>query len=141
MDEVNQEDLLDRQLRDTAPYVDDAGFTARVLQKLPPPQPRRESLRAIILLGITLLASVLAYVLSDDGRFIAVTLERLAILPMLWVFALAPPALLMTGLGLAAAISAAANRNLSCSRGVDLGCSHGCRPSNRAINFNHQPIN
>ncbi len=106
MEEVNQEDLLDRQLREAAPYIDDAGFTARVLQKLPPPRARRESLRAIILLGITLLGSALAYVLSDDGRFIAVMFERVAILPVLWIFALAlATGLLITGLGLAAALS------------------------------------
>lgn len=106
MDEVNQKDLLDRQLREAAPYIDDAGFTARVLHALPPPRPRRESFRAIILFGITLLGSALAYVLSDGGRFIAVTVERAAILPLLWIFALALGiGLLMTGLGLAAAVS------------------------------------
>ena len=106
MNDVNQEDLLDRQLREAAPYIDDAGFTARVLQKLPPPQPRRESLRAFIIVGFTLLASLLAYVASDGGRFVAVGLERLSILPMLWVFALAlATGVLMTAAGLAAAVN------------------------------------
>ena len=103
---VNREDWLDRQLRDAAPYIDDAGFTARVLKKLPPSRPHRESFRAIVLLGITLLASTLAYVLSNGGRFIAVTMERIAILPTMWIFALAiASGLLITGLGLAAAVS------------------------------------
>ena len=35
MDEKLQEDWLDARLRDEAPYIDDAGFTARVVQKLP----------------------------------------------------------------------------------------------------------
>ena len=106
MDEVNEEDALDRQLREAAPYIDDAGFTTRVLQKLPAPRRRRDSLRAVILLGITLLASALAYVLSDGGRFVSVSIERLAILPMLWLFALAlASGVVMTGLGLAAALS------------------------------------
>ena len=106
MNDMNQEDLLDRQLREAAPYIDDAGFTARVLQKLPPPQPRRESLRAFIIVGITLLASLLAYVASDGGRFVAVGLERLSTLPMLWVFALAlATGVLMTAAGLAAAVN------------------------------------
>jgi hypothetical protein len=35
MDEKNREDWLDQQLREAAPYIDDDGFTARVLQKLP----------------------------------------------------------------------------------------------------------
>lgn len=100
------EDSLDRQLREAAPYIDDAGFTARVLQKLPAPRPHRESLRAVILLGITLLASGLAYVLSDSGRFVPWTLERIAVLPMMWVFALAlGTGLVIMSLGLAAAVS------------------------------------
>ena len=37
MKQVNQEDWLDRELREAAPYIDDEGFTARVLQQLPPP--------------------------------------------------------------------------------------------------------
>jgi hypothetical protein len=41
---------------------------------------------------MTLLASVLAYVVSGGGRFISVTVERLAALPALWVFVLSPAA-------------------------------------------------
>lgn len=88
MDEISEGDQLDRQLREAAPYIDDNGFTARVLQQLPPRR-RRDSLRAVILLGITLIASALAYVLSDGGRFVVVAMERLATLPVLWLFALA----------------------------------------------------
>lgn len=110
MNDVDQEDALDRQLREAAPYIDDEGFTARVLQKLPAARKRRDSLRAFILLGITLLASVVTYVVSDGGRFVSVSVERLAILPMLWLFALAlASGVVMTGLGVAAAISN--NRN------------------------------
>jgi hypothetical protein len=89
MDEKQQEDSLDRQLREVAPYIDDKGFTARVLQQLPPPRRGRDSLRAVILLGITLLASALAYVLSDGGRFLVVAMARLTALPTLWLLALA----------------------------------------------------
>jgi hypothetical protein len=106
MNDVDQGEGLDRQLREAAPYIDDGGFTARVVQKLPSPRRRRDSLRAAILLGITLLASALAYVVSDGGRFVTVGVERLAILPMLWIFALAlASGVVMTGLGVAAAIS------------------------------------
>ena len=106
MDERSQEDWLDRQLRETAPYIDDDGFTARVLQKLPVVRSQRQSLRAVILLGITVLASVVAYVVSDGGRFVSISIERLAMLPMLWLFALALGCgiLVMAG-GLMAAIS------------------------------------
>jgi hypothetical protein len=104
MNQVNQEDWLDQQLREAAPYIDDAGFTAQVLQQLPPPRRGRERLRAAILLGMTFLASILAYVVSGGGRFVSVTIERLAALPVLWVFLLA----LASGLVLAAAGAMAA---------------------------------
>jgi hypothetical protein len=99
MQQVNQKDWLDRELREAAPYIDDDGFTARVLQQLPPPRRGHDLLRAAILLGMTFLASVLAYVVSGGGRFVSVTLERLAALPVLWVFVLA----LASGLVIAAA--------------------------------------
>src|SRR6266704_3805821 len=106
MDEKSQEDWLDRQLREAAPYIDDDGFTVRVLRQLPPPRRGRDSLRAVILLGITLLASALAYVLSDGGRFLVIATARLAALPTLWLFALAfvSGLLLMVG-GIIAALS------------------------------------
>ena len=106
MKQVNQEDWLDRELREAAPYIDDKGFTARVLEQLPPPRRRHELLRAAILLGMTFLASVLAYVVSGGGRFVSVTLERLAALPALWVFVLAlASGLIMAAAGATAAIS------------------------------------
>ena len=106
MKQVNQEDWLDRELREAAPYVDDEGFTARVLQQLPPPRRHHDVLRAAILLGMTLLASVLAYVVSGGGRFVSVTLERVAALPALWVFALAlASGLVIAAVGATAAIS------------------------------------
>src|SRR5947209_13586793 len=104
MRQMNQEDWLDRELREAAPYIDDEGFTAQVLQELPPHRRRRDLLRAIILLGMTFLASVLAYVISGGGRFVSETLERLAALPALWVFVLA----LASGLVIAAAGATAA---------------------------------
>lgn len=104
MKQVNQEDWLDQKLREATPYIDDEGFTARVLQQLPPPQRRHDLLRAVILLGMAFLASVLAYVVSGGGRFVSVTFDRLAALPALWVFALA----LTSGLVIAAAGATAA---------------------------------
>jgi hypothetical protein len=106
MKQVNQEDWLDRELREAAPYIDDDGFTARVLQQLPPPRHGHDVLRAAILLGMTFLASVVAYVVSGGGLFVSVTLERLAALPALWVFGLAlVSGLVVTVAGAIAAIS------------------------------------
>jgi hypothetical protein len=104
MKQMNQEDWLDRELREAAPYIDDAGFTVRVLQQLPPPSRRHDLLRTIILLGMAFLASVLAYVVSGGGRFVSETLDRLAALPALWVFVLA----LASGLVIAAGGATAA---------------------------------
>jgi hypothetical protein len=106
MKQVNQEDWLDQQLREAAPYIDDGGFTARVLQQLPPPRRGHDLLRAAILLGMTFLASVLAYVVSGGGRFVSVTIERLAALPVLWVFVLAlASGLAISAVGATAALS------------------------------------
>ncbi len=88
MDERVQEDWLDARLRDEAAYIDDAGFTARVVQHLPPARPRR-SLRALILFCITLLGSIITYVVSGGGKFIGAEIDRLAALPILWILALA----------------------------------------------------
>jgi hypothetical protein len=62
-------DWLDRRLRDDAAYIDDCGFTAAVVQKLPVRRTRR-SLRATILIAAAVLASALTYVLSGGGSFI-----------------------------------------------------------------------
>jgi len=106
VEQVNQEDWLDQQLRQAAPYIDDEGFTARVLQQLPPPRRGHDVLRAAILLGMTFLASVLAYIVSGGGRFVSVTLERLAALPALWVLVLAlASGLIIAAVGATAAIS------------------------------------
>src|ERR1700741_627532 len=106
MEQVNQEDWLERELREATPYIDDEGFTARVLHQLPPPRRRHDLLRAAILLGMTLFASLLAYVVSGGGRFVSVTLERLAALPALWIFVVAlGSSLVIPVAGLRAAVS------------------------------------
>jgi hypothetical protein len=108
MDEISEEDHLDRQLREAAPYIDDNGFTARVLQQLPAPRHTRRSFRGAILLAAALLASVLAYIASDGGHFLIVAMERLVTLPTLWLFALAfGSGLLVMTAGAVAAIAKA----------------------------------
>lgn len=105
MEENLQEDLLDARLRDEASYIDDGGFTARVVQKLPARRVRRSS-RAFILLGVTLAACVAAYLLSGGGWFIAEEATHLVMLPVtvIWLCAAAATVLVMVG-GLAAALS------------------------------------
>ena len=110
MDENLQEDWIDARLRDDVPYIDDGGFTARVVQKLPAHRVRH-SLRAVILLGVTLAASAIAYLLSGGGSFIAEGVTRIALLPLpvIWLCAAGATILVMAG-GLAAAVSRTGGR-------------------------------
>lgn len=105
MDENLQEDWLDARLRDEAAYVDDGGFTANIVRKLPARRVRHW-LRAVILLGVTLVASVIAYLLSGGGWFIAEGVTRFALLPLpvIWLSAAGATFLVMVG-SLAAVLS------------------------------------
>ena len=105
MEENLQEDRLDVRLRDEASYIDDGGFTSRVVHKLPARRVRR-SYRALILLGVTLAACVAAYLLSGGSWFIAEEATNLAMLPVtvIWLCAAAVTVVVMAG-GLAAALS------------------------------------
>ena len=77
-----------------------------MLQQLPPPRRGYDLLRAAILLGMTFLASALAYVVSGGGRFVTMSIERLASLPVLWVFVLAlASGLVISAVGATAALS------------------------------------
>lgn len=110
MEEKLQEDWLDARLRDEASYIDDAGFTSTVVQKLPTRRVRR-SYRAFILLGVTLAACVAAYLLSGGSWFIAEAATSLAMMPVtvIWLCAAAATVLVMAG-GLAAALSKTRSR-------------------------------
>jgi hypothetical protein len=106
MNEPIEQDWLDRKLQEAAPYIEDDGFTARVLQLLPARQRRAEFLRPFILVSMSALASALTYVLSDGGRFLVVEMFKITTIPTLWVvvFALASGMLVMAG-GIFAAMS------------------------------------
>lgn len=94
-----QDDWLDKKLQEATPYIEDDGFTARVLRSLPQPVRRIEFLRSFILVAMSALASALTYVLSDGGRFILVEMFRLTTIPTVWVvaFALASGMIVMAG--------------------------------------------
>ena len=89
MTEHHEDDWLDARLRDEAPYLDDTGFTARVMGQLPPRRRQSPWLRAAILVGITFIASVLAYVVSGGGVFLADAAAFVVAMPTLTVCALA----------------------------------------------------
>ena len=111
MTENLQEDWLDARLREEAGYIDDAGFTAQVVQKLPA-RPVRNWLRGGILLGLTAAACLLVYILTGGGWFVAEMIARVVLLPLpvIWVSAAAVTLLIMAG-GLAAALSKATSRS------------------------------
>lgn len=100
-------DWLDARLRDEAVYIDDDGFTARVVQQLPASRQSR-SRRAVILLGVTLIACVVAYLISGRGTFLAHAAEFLVAMPIATVCAIAGACgLLVTVVGASAAVSKA----------------------------------
>ena len=111
MEEKLQEDWLEARMRDEAPYLDDAGFTSRVVQKLPARHVRR-SARAIIMLGITLAACVAAFWFAGGTSFAIDAYTNVAMLPIMWmwIFAAAAAVLVMVG-GLAAALSRSRGRS------------------------------
>jgi hypothetical protein len=99
MSDETAQDWLDRKLQEAAPYIEDDGFTARVLRQLPQPVQRLQFLRPLILVGMSAFASALTYVLSDGGRFLIVEMFKVTTIPTLWVvvFALASGMLVMAG--------------------------------------------
>jgi hypothetical protein len=87
MNGMIDDETLDRQLRESAPYIDDDGFTARVMSRLPAARPEPQWLRGMVLLGLALLGSGVAYLLS--GGVIRQGLVQMAEFPiwLLLVFA------------------------------------------------------
>jgi len=110
MDEKLQEDSLDARLRDEAPYIDDAGFTSRVVQKLPVRQVRR-SYRAIIMIGITVAAFLAAFWLAGGTSLAIDAYTNVAMMPIMWMWiSAAGAALLVMAGGLAAALARSRGR-------------------------------
>jgi hypothetical protein len=89
MNPMIDDETLDRQLREAVPYVDDDGFTVRVMANVPaaPREPRW--LRAMVLVGLALLGSGVAYLLSGGGRVVREGMIQMADFPiwLLLVFA------------------------------------------------------
>lgn len=104
MEYFAEDEELDRQLREAVLYIDDNGFTSRVLGQLPAPAaPAR--LRGTILVAAAVLASVLTYILSGGGRFLSDFVIRVFELPTLWLLIITLIAGLVVGaFGLLAAV-------------------------------------
>lgn len=83
------DETLDRRLREAAPYIDDEGFTARVMANLPAARREPQGLRAMIVLGLAVLGTGIAYFLSGGGSFVRQGMVQMAAFPiwLLLVFA------------------------------------------------------
>lgn len=99
-DELGELDWLDAKLREEAPYIDDAGFSASVMQKLPPRRRATRSFRSTILLAAAVLASLCAYYLSGGGRFIYEAFARAELF--------SPPIIVLGALATGVAVTAVA---------------------------------
>jgi len=75
MNPPEENDPVDALLREQNAYLDDAGFTARVVKSLP--RRRRAWLRPVILLGAIVIASVLAIRWLPWGNLPALDLSSL----------------------------------------------------------------
>jgi len=71
MNGEQQHDWLDDVLREGPRYIEDNGFTARVVAALPPPQRKRRLRRTIILGGMSAIACLLGLVVLPGDRFVA----------------------------------------------------------------------
>ena len=83
------DETLDRQLHEAVPYIDDDGFTSRVIARLPAPRREPQWLRAMIILGLALLGTGIAYFLSGGGSLVRQGVVQMADFPiwLLLVFA------------------------------------------------------
>jgi hypothetical protein len=105
MQNLIDDEQLDRQFRNAAAYIDDDGFTSRVVESLPARPVASAPIRSVILITITALACVLAYLIAGRGGFVSNLVAQVNELPRLWLFVLALSVGLVTGvLGLAAAL-------------------------------------
>jgi hypothetical protein len=82
------DDLLDARLREEAPYIDDDGFTARVMQQLPSRPSSLQLQRSIVILSAAILSVVVAYFASGEGMFMRQAFAWLASLPPLQLLTL-----------------------------------------------------
>ncbi|HEU0209400.1 MAG TPA: hypothetical protein VFQ78_10525 [Candidatus Udaeobacter sp.] len=89
MNPMIDDETLDRQLRDALPYLDDDGFTARVMASLPVAPRESRWLRTMIVLSLALLGSGVAYLLSGGARIVREGVIQMADFPiwLLLVFA------------------------------------------------------
>src|SRR5437867_3589042 len=72
------DNLLDARLRDETPYIDDAGFTVRVMKQLPRRRVSRNTQRSLVIFAATVVSVVIAYFASGEGMFVHDAFARMS---------------------------------------------------------------
>ena len=108
MSEQPRRDWLEDALREDSAYIDDAGFTARVVATLPKRR-KRAWLRSAILVGTAALGCVIALWLLPGANFVTDSIVRLVTARSLSPALLAPAVLILTVFGAAFATLASEN--------------------------------
>lgn len=72
--------LLDTRLREEMRYIDDAGFTGRVMKQLPRRRFALSTQRNLIVFVATIVSVVIAYFASGEGMFVRDAFARAATL-------------------------------------------------------------
>jgi hypothetical protein len=98
MNEPQKQDWLDEALREQ-PYINDAGFTARVVAALPPAGKRFAWQRYLILGSITALAVAIGVVVLPGGKFVVDTVTLLMTARALTPSLILPAIIVALGLG------------------------------------------
>jgi branched-subunit amino acid transport protein len=81
------DDLLDARFRDETSYIDDAGFTALVMEELPARPRSFQAQRSLVILTAAIVSVIVAYYASGEGMFIQQGLARLSLLTPLQLLA------------------------------------------------------
>ena len=83
------DETLDGHLLEAVPYVNDDGFTARVMASLPDARRETQWLRAMIVVGLALIGTGMAYFLSGGSSLVREGVVQMADFPiwLLLVFA------------------------------------------------------
>ena len=100
------DELLDARLRDETPYIEDAGFTARVMKQLPRRRVPWMRQRAIVIFAATILSVVVAYFASGQGMFVQdafATMSALQPVQLLFVILGCGAAMMIAGVWVALA--------------------------------------
>jgi hypothetical protein len=102
------DNLLDTRLREETLYLDDAGFTARVMKQLPRRRFALSTQRNLVIFIATIVSVVIAYFASGEGMFVHDAFARAATLqPVQLLLIICACATVMTVAGLWAALTRA----------------------------------